>query len=111
LQQRDVWEGWLSAEVRAYYFADLRQRCERHQQLTTWFTLAASSGAAVTLLGMFAETAAWIPAVLATAAGRAEPLVSRRAAREPRRRLFRSARRVGAAGPSVSRPLGRHVCG
>lgn len=58
-QQRIVWEGWLGAEVRAYYFADLGSRDLRRQQVLTWLTLASASGAAVTLL------AEWLPPVLA----------------------------------------------
>jgi hypothetical protein len=55
-QQRTVWEGWLSAEVRALYFADLGHRYQHRQALVTWFVLACSSGAFAALL------ADWLPA-------------------------------------------------
>jgi hypothetical protein len=54
-QQRAVWEGWLGAEIRAYYFADLAYLNQSRQQLVTWLTLASSSGAAATLI------ADWLP--------------------------------------------------
>jgi hypothetical protein len=44
-EQRNVWEGWLGAETRANYFADLSGRYLRLQRLITWATLLASSGA------------------------------------------------------------------
>jgi len=50
LQQKSVWEGWLSAEIRANYFADLVTRYQRKQRWMTWFTLALSSGAFFTVI-------------------------------------------------------------
>ena len=58
-QQRTVWEGWLGAEIRAYYFADLSYRYQQQQTIVTWLLLACSSGAAATLL------ADWLPSSLA----------------------------------------------
>ena len=49
-QQDVVWEGWLSAEIRAGYFARLVQRYQRRQQLLVLGTLLLSSGATVLLL-------------------------------------------------------------
>ncbi len=46
-----VWEEWLSAEMRAHYFADLSGTFHRRQRWATWGTLLLSSGAAVALLG------------------------------------------------------------
>ncbi len=67
-QQRAVWEGWLGAEIRAYYFADLGYRDQRRQQLVTWLTLASSSGAAVTLIAdWLPPDLGWIRPVLALA--------------------------------------------
>jgi len=40
-----VWEGWLGAEIRAHYFADLCGRYDRLQKAATWATLALSSSA------------------------------------------------------------------
>jgi hypothetical protein len=45
LQRKRVWEAWLSAEIRANYFADLAGRYHRQQRWTTWLTLFTSSGA------------------------------------------------------------------
>jgi hypothetical protein len=50
LQQKDVWEGWIGAEIRAHYFAEMCERLSRHQRWITWGTLAASSGAAAAVL-------------------------------------------------------------
>lgn len=63
-QQQNVWDGWLGAEIRANYFADL---CGRYQQLQrglTWTTLLASSGAVAALLR---ETGTALPLTLAAA--------------------------------------------
>jgi len=49
-QQKNVWEGWLSSEMRANYFADLSGRYQRRQQYLTWLTLVFSSGAFGTLV-------------------------------------------------------------
>ena len=45
LQQKRVWDGWLSAENRANYFADLSRGYHRKQRLVTWAMLVLSSGA------------------------------------------------------------------
>jgi hypothetical protein len=50
LQQKSVWEGWLSSEIRANYFADLSYRYQFRQRALTWLTLAFSSGAFATLV-------------------------------------------------------------
>lgn len=55
LEQKDVWDGWLSSEVRANYFADLSSGYQRAQKLITWGILLMSSGAFATLL------ADWLP--------------------------------------------------
>lgn len=62
LQQTTVWEGWLSAEIRANYFADLSTRYRRHQRTATWLTLFSSSGAAATVIGTWGIP--WAPLVL-----------------------------------------------
>jgi hypothetical protein len=66
-QQRRVWEGMLSAEIRANYFADLSGKYHRKQRGATWTILFLSSGAVVTFLytGLPAEIAAWLRPVLA----------------------------------------------
>lgn len=66
LQQKSVWEGWLSSEIRANYFADLSHRYQSRQRLVTWLTLAFSSGAFVTLVtDRLPANVAWIKPVLA----------------------------------------------
>lgn len=50
LQQKDVWDGWLGAEARALYFGDLCRWYSNQQKVITWTTLAASSGAAASIL-------------------------------------------------------------
>jgi hypothetical protein len=69
LQQKAVWDGWLSSEIRANYFADLCHRYQRTQRAVTWLTLVASSGA---LLAFLTESLppewSWIRAGLAAAA-------------------------------------------
>ena len=45
VQQKRVWEGMLSAEIRANYFADLSNGYHRRQRIATWLTLFFSSGA------------------------------------------------------------------
>lgn len=49
-EQKNVWEEWLSSEIRALYFADLSYRYRRAQRIATWLTLATSSGAFVSLI-------------------------------------------------------------
>jgi hypothetical protein len=56
LQQKAVWEEWLSAEIRANYFAELAGHYQRKQRFITWATLAFSSGAFATLISD------WLPA-------------------------------------------------
>lgn len=50
-QQRDVWERWLSSEMRANYFGDLAERLSSLQARLTWMTLLFSSGALAAILG------------------------------------------------------------
>lgn len=64
LQRKRVWEGWLSAEIRADYFAELSGRYPRRQAVANWLTLITSSGAFVSFLGTFnsmlPQEAAWL---------------------------------------------------
>lgn len=50
LQQKDVWEGWLGAEIRASYFADLCGHYRLQQKIVTGAILFFSCGAAATFL-------------------------------------------------------------
>jgi hypothetical protein len=68
LQQKRVWEGLLSAEIRAYYFADLASEHHRRQRVVTWAILFLSSGAFFALVTMLVAglppALAWVPAGL-----------------------------------------------
>src|SRR5436190_24402932 len=69
-QQARVWEGMLGAEIRSLYFADLSARYHRHQRLSTWGSLALSSGAAVSVLATLPEYLSWLrPALTLGTAG------------------------------------------
>lgn len=70
LQQKNVWEGWISSEVRSHYFAELCHHYQWLQRLITWLTLASSSGAAVTILASLPEEWQWLrPALAVCTAG------------------------------------------
>lgn len=60
-QLKTAWEEWLSAEMRANYFADLCGTFTRRQRWATWATLVLSSGAA----GAFFAKFQWAVPVLA----------------------------------------------
>lgn len=60
LQQRDVWEGWLSSEILAHYFGDLVCRFQTRQRRLTLLTLVFSSAAFATIVGND-----WLPPFLA----------------------------------------------
>jgi hypothetical protein len=64
-QQNDLWERWLAAEMRAYYFADRRAYYASRQRFLTWITLLFSSGAATTILVALPQPFLWVRAVLA----------------------------------------------
>ena len=59
-QQRRVWEGMLSAEIRSNYFAELSGRYGSKQKLATWATLLFSSGAAISLMARLPDDLQWI---------------------------------------------------
>lgn len=85
LQRKAVWEGWLSAEIRANYFADLSGRYQRTQRIVTWATLVFSSGAFFALLSDWLPPKfSWVRPVLAfaTAALSLWSLTSRNERRE-----------------------------
>ena len=65
LQQKRVWEGWLSAEVRADYFADLAGAYHRQQRRATWAAVFSSSGAVVAFLANLPPAWAWVPPAFA----------------------------------------------
>ena len=50
LQQKSVWDGWLSAQIRAAYFAELARRYQQYQKALTASTLVLASGATAALL-------------------------------------------------------------
>jgi hypothetical protein len=59
-QQQRVWEGMLSAEIRANYFADLSGQFYSRQRWATWASFVFSSGALVSLLASLPEQYLWI---------------------------------------------------
>ena len=66
LQQKNVWENWLSAEMRANYFADMANHYQSWQRALTWLTLIFSSSAALVIVTDWAPQGfEWIKAVLA----------------------------------------------
>ncbi|MBL8231200.1 MAG: hypothetical protein JNL98_22090 [Bryobacterales bacterium] len=58
LQQQRVWEGLVSAEAHAQYFAEYSNRYYRYHRTATWATLLLSTGVFLSLL------ADWLPASL-----------------------------------------------
>jgi hypothetical protein len=72
LDQKDVWEGWLSSEINAQYFAELANIYRVRQESLTWLSLVLTSGTMVTVLADSHIQFPWIKsalAVLATVAG------------------------------------------
>ena len=66
LQRTTVWEGWLGAEIRANYFADMRGHYQAQQKWFTWMILISSSGAAATLItDWLPRNWQWVKPVLA----------------------------------------------
>ncbi len=55
LERKRVWEGWLSSEIRANYFAELFSQCHRRQRFLTWAMLFSSSGAVVAFIAKLPE--------------------------------------------------------
>ena len=64
-QQKMVWEGWLSAEIRAGYFAALVERFQQRQKWLVVGGLLLSSGATVALLtSVFPPALNWVKPLL-----------------------------------------------
>lgn len=66
-QRNRVWEDWLSAEIRAYYFADIAFRLESRQRVAHWVTLFGASGVVTSLLSTLPRWVALVLAVILTA--------------------------------------------
>jgi hypothetical protein len=64
-QRKDVWEGWLSGEMRACYFADLCGRSARRDRWIMWATFVLSSGAAYALVAGLRDGFVWVAPTLA----------------------------------------------
>ena len=64
VQQKSVWDGWLSAEIRAAYFAELARRYQQYQKVLTASTLVLASGATAALLSSLPSGWAWLRPVL-----------------------------------------------
>lgn len=67
-QQRRVWEGWLGAETRGLYFAELGATLQRRHQTLTIAGLVLASGALVAVLARLPDTWAALGPVLALVA-------------------------------------------
>lgn len=65
LQQKTVWETWLSSEMRANYFADMAGRYQTTQKWLTWLTLIFSSGVFAAILTSVPSSWSWIKPGLA----------------------------------------------
>ncbi len=63
-----TWEGMLSAEIRANYFAELSSKLGRRQRAATLGTLLLSSGSVVSLLASLPPDFHWVRLVLALGA-------------------------------------------
>lgn len=64
LQQKRVWEGRLSSEIRANYFADLSGGYHRKQHRVTWAMIVLSSSAAGAFVASFPSKYAWVAPTL-----------------------------------------------
>ncbi|MBI4876782.1 MAG: hypothetical protein HY822_19265 [Acidobacteria bacterium] len=64
-QIRRVWEGLLTSEILANYFAELANGYHRRQRLTTWAALVLSSGTLVSLLLSVPDNWVWLRPFLA----------------------------------------------
>ena len=64
LQQKSVWDGWLSAEIRSAYFAELARRYQQYQKILTASTLVLASGALAALLGSLPQHWIWLRPLL-----------------------------------------------
>jgi hypothetical protein len=49
-ERTQVWEGWLSAEIRADYFAELSGKYHQRQRISTWLILVTSSSAFISFV-------------------------------------------------------------
>ena len=78
LQRKRAWEGWLAAEIRANYFADLASAYHARQRWASWAAVFFSSGAAAAFMAKLpADWALLAPALaLITAALSAYSLVA-----------------------------------
>ena len=68
LERQRLWEGLISAEVHAQYFAQLSNGYYRKQRFSTWGTLILSSGAFVAVVASLPEFWQWLRAVTTLAA-------------------------------------------
>ena len=64
LQQKSVWDGWLSAQIRAAYFAELARRYQQYGKGLTASTLILASGATAALLSGLPGNWLWLRPVL-----------------------------------------------
>lgn len=67
LQQKAVWDGWLSSEIRFCYFADLTGRHQRKQRFLTWTILVFSCGSFAAIIYELPGNLHWVRALAALA--------------------------------------------
>jgi len=64
-QQDELWRNWISAEIRADYFADMGTRYARLHGWLTWSTLFFSGGTVVAVIGNLPTEYGWLKPALA----------------------------------------------
>jgi hypothetical protein len=68
LDQKSVWEGWLSSEINAQYFAELANIYRVRQEALTWLSLLLTSSTMATVLADSHIQFSWIKSALAVLA-------------------------------------------
>jgi hypothetical protein len=64
-QQDELWRDWISAEIRADYFADMGTRYARLHNWLTWLTLFFSCGTVFAVIGNLPTGYGWLKPGLA----------------------------------------------
>ena len=64
-QQDELWRNWISAEIRADYFADMRTRYARLYSWLIWLTLFFSGGTVFAVISNLPAEYGWLKLALA----------------------------------------------
>jgi hypothetical protein len=64
-QQDELWRLWISAEIRADYFADMSTRYARLHSWLIWSTLFFSAGTVAAIIGNLPDDYGWLKPALA----------------------------------------------